>query len=60
MNSVDATGVRVAVLANYAGALRQLGAGEFAVKVPAAPDASLNQLGLEIGTLAGVLEQKFE
>jgi diguanylate cyclase (GGDEF)-like protein len=59
MSSIEATGIRTAVLAGYAGALRQLRDGDFEVELPAARDAALNQLGLEIGTLAAVLEQKF-
>jgi diguanylate cyclase (GGDEF)-like protein len=59
MSSVEATGIRVALLANYAGALRQLCDGDFEVDLPPARDAALHQLGLEIGTLAAVLEQKF-
>jgi diguanylate cyclase (GGDEF)-like protein len=60
MSSIDATGIRVAVLANYSGVLRRLRSGEFAIQVPTAPDASFEQLGVEIGALAAVLEQKFD
>lgn len=60
MNATDATGIRVAVLANYTGVLRRLRGGNFDVTVPPAPEASLNQLGLEIGALAAVLEQRFD
>jgi diguanylate cyclase (GGDEF)-like protein len=56
----EGTGIRVAMLDQYAGALRQIRDGDFAVRLPQARDSAMRQLGTEIGALAGVLEQRFE
>ena len=58
--STEGTGIRVAVLGEYAGALRRIRSGDFDVALPAARDASLSQLGHEIGELAEVLEHRFD
>jgi diguanylate cyclase (GGDEF)-like protein len=56
----DCTGVRVALLDQYAGALRRIRDGTFSIALPEARDSAMRQLGAEIGALAGVLEQRFD
>jgi diguanylate cyclase (GGDEF)-like protein len=56
----DRTGIRTALIGEYAGALRRLRAGTFDVELPRANDVALNQLGQEIGSLAQALERRFD
>jgi diguanylate cyclase (GGDEF)-like protein len=57
--SAESTGIRVALLERYAGAVREMRSGCFSVELPGTRDATLRQLGEEIGALADDLEHRF-
>lgn len=55
----ESTGIRVGLLERYAGAVREMRSGRFAIELPGTRDATLRQLGTEIGALADDLEDRF-
>lgn len=57
--ATESTGIRVALLERYAGAVREMRSGRFAIALPGTRDATLHKLGNEIGALADDLESRF-
>lgn len=55
----ESTGIRIALLERYAGAVREMRSGRFAIELPGTRDATLRKLGNEIGALADDLEDRF-